>query len=288
MQHTVAVIGLGNMGAGIARTLAHAGYSVLGVDPAPAAAERVADRVSVVDMDTAFDKASVLVLSLPGSDQVEQVAREVLASGLGHRLVIDTSTSSPVSTRALAAELAEHGHSLVDAPVSGGPQGAWDGALTVFLGGHRDAVAEAGEVLDAIAQRVVHVGDPGAGNVAKLVNNLLCATHLQIAGETLRLAEAAGIDPARMLDAVNGASGRSAVTEVNLPRWVLSETFNSGFPLGLMARDVTLATETARALGSASPLADVVADSWRRTRDELGATEDFNRMARPERTPQNR
>ncbi|MCP2253530.1 3-hydroxyisobutyrate dehydrogenase [Prauserella aidingensis] len=288
MHDTVAVIGLGNMGAGIARTLALAGYSVLGVDPAPEATERVGDLVTVVDLDTAVARSSVLVLSLPGSAQVERFVDHVLDADREHRLVIDTSTSSPVSTRELAERLERHGHSLLDAPVSGGPAGAWNGSLAVFLGGRDDAVAEAQPVFDAIAQRVVRVGGPGAGNVAKLVNNLLCATHLQIAGEALRLADAAHIDPARVFEAVNGASGRSAVTEVNLPRWVLSGTFDSGFPLGLMARDVALAAETARSLGVPSPLADVVAEDWQETRDRLGATEDFNRMAQPERTPQHR
>ncbi|MCR3721223.1 MULTISPECIES: NAD(P)-dependent oxidoreductase [Prauserella salsuginis group] len=287
MHDSVAVIGLGNMGAGIARTLAQTGRSVLGVDPAPEAAARVDDLLPVVDLDKAVADADVLVLSLPGSEQVEQLVDRLLEAEPGHRLVVDTSTSSPVSTRALEQRLTRHGHSLLDAPVSGGPAGAQSGSLTVFLGGRDDAVAEAEDVLAAIAQRVVHVGGPGAGNVAKLVNNLLCATHLQIAGEALRLAEAADIDPARVVEAVNGASGRSAVTEVNLPRWVLSETFDSGFPLGLMARDVALATETARSLGTPSPLADVVSAAWRDTRDRLGAAEDFNRMAQPERT-QNR
>ncbi|GAA1194855.1 NAD(P)-dependent oxidoreductase [Prauserella alba] len=288
MHDSVAVIGLGNMGAGIARTLAQAGRSVLGVDPAPEAAARVDDLLPVVDLDTAVAGAGVLVLSLPGSEQVEQLVDRVLDADVAHRLVIDTSTSSPVSTRVLAQRLAHHGHGLLDAPVSGGPAGAWNGALTVFLGGHDDAIAEAQPVFDAIAQRVVRVGGPGAGNVAKLVNNLLCATHLQIAGEAIRLAEAADIDPAQVVQAVNAASGRSAVTEVNLPRWVLPETFDSGFPLGLMARDVALATETAHSLGAPSPLADVVSAAWQDTRDRLGSAEDFNRMARPERKPQNR
>jgi 3-hydroxyisobutyrate dehydrogenase len=192
-----------------------------------------------------------------------------------------SSTSSPLSTRALARTLANHGHSLLDAPVSGGGAGAREGALTVFLGGTDDAVAEGKALLDVIAKRVVHVGGPSAGNVAKLINNLLCATHLQIAGEALTLAQAADLDAERLLSAVNGASGRSAVTEVNLPRWVLPETFDSGFTLGLMARDVALATDTAHALGAHIPLADLVTRTWQDTRDHIGAGEDFNRMAQP-------
>ncbi|NDL58701.1 NAD(P)-dependent oxidoreductase [Phytoactinopolyspora mesophila] len=282
MQGTVAVFGLGTMGAGIAHTLTRAGWNVVGVDPSPDAATRVGSELPVVDTATAVREAQVLVLSLPGTPQVEQVLTGpagLVAAGVGHRLVIDTSTSNPLSTRALAATLADHGHSLIDAPVSGGGSGAREGSLTVFLGGADDAVAEAKPVLDTIARRVAHVGGPGAGNVAKLINNLLCATHLQIAGEALRLANAAGLDPERLLNAVNGASGRSAVTEINLPRWVLPETFDSGFTLGLMARDVALATSTAHAIGADVPLANAVTRAWQDTRDHLGAGEDFNRMA---------
>ncbi|WP_312856639.1 NAD-binding protein [Phytoactinopolyspora halotolerans] len=136
-------------------------------------------------------------------------------------------------------------------------------------------------MLDAITAHSVHVGGPSAGHTAKLINNLLCATHLQITGEALRVAQAAGLDPERVVDAVNAASGRSAVTEINLARWVLPGTFDSGFTLGLMARDVALAAQTATALGVDAPLVDDVNRTWQQTRDRLGAEADFNRMAQP-------
>ncbi|WP_205857542.1 NAD(P)-dependent oxidoreductase [Phytoactinopolyspora endophytica] len=282
MPDTVAVVGLGNMGAGIARTLARAGYHVLGVDPSPDAPARIGADLPVVDLHQALRRAATLVLSLPGSPQVEKV---LLGTGgltdtdVPHRLVIDTSTSDPLSSRRIAQRLADGGNSYVDAPVSGGPSGAAQGTLTMFLGGEDDAVAEAKGVLDVIAAHVVRVGGPGAGHVAKLINNLLCATHLQIAGEALRIARAAGLDPERVVGAVNAASGRSAVTEVNLARWVLPGTFDSGFTLGLMARDVALATEVARALQVDTPLVEDVSQTWQETRDRLGADADFNRMA---------
>jgi 3-hydroxyisobutyrate dehydrogenase len=284
MQGTVAVFGLGTMGAGMAHTLVRGGWNVVGVDPSPSAADRMDGALRLVDTATAIRDAQVLLLSLPGTPQVEEVLTGptgLVAAGVDHGVVIDTSTSSPLSTRALARTLANHGHSLLDAPVSGGGAGAREGALTVFLGGTDDAVAEGKALLDVIAQRVVHVGGPSAGNVAKLINNLLCATHLQIAGEALTLAQAADLDAERLLSAVNGASGRSAVTEVNLPRWVLPPRFDSGFTLGLMARDVALATDTAHALGAHIPLADLVTRTWQDTRDHIGAGEDFNRMAQP-------
>jgi 3-hydroxyisobutyrate dehydrogenase len=281
---TVAVVGLGNMGGGMARTLRRAGVATLGVDPAPGAAERFDGGLEVVALAEAVRRAGTLVLSLPGSAVVEQVLGEagLLGPGVEHRLVVDTSTSDPLVTRRLAAATAVAGHSLVDAPVSGGPAGAESGTLNVFLGGEDDAVAEAAPVLDLLAGRVTHVGGPGAGNVAKLVNNMLCAVHLQAAGEALTLGRAAGLDPARLFEAVNGATGRSAVTEVNLPKWVLSGSFDSGFPVGLMARDVELAVSTATGLGVDLPLAAGSAAAWRELRDEDAAA-DFNRMANRDR-----
>lgn len=284
MPGTVAVIGLGNMGAAMARTLHAAGHHVLGVDPDPQAADRAGPNVTLVEPGDAFSKAPTLLLSLPGSSHVDDVLlgpAGLVPARPGHRLVIDTSTSNPLSSRDVARRLATHGHSYVDAPVSGGPAGAATGSLTAFLGGDDAALAEAADVLDALTRHTVHVGGPGSGHVAKLVNNLLCATHLQIAGEGLRMAQAAGIDAARLVEAVNTASGRSAVTEVNLPTWVLSGTYDSGFTLGLMARDVGLATQTARALGVEAPLADAVATRWCALRDQRGPDDDFNRMAQP-------
>lgn len=285
MTVSVGVFGLGSMGGRMAMTLAGAGFEVRGVDPA-GPAPLAGSGVPVVDEPAqAFDSCDVLVLSLPGSTQVEEVLTGpggLLETNRPHRLVIDTSTSDPLSTRALAQRLTEAGHAMVDAPVSGGPLGAESGSLVAFVGGAEEAVAEAAPVLEALCRATTHVGPSGAGNVAKLVNNLLCATHLQVAGEALRIMAAAGLEPGPVLEAVNKASGRSAVSEVNLPRWVLSSTFDSGFTLGLMSRDVTLALASAEELGLNLPVTRLVQQSWDSAKTRLGAGEDFNRVADPQ------
>lgn len=285
MTRRIAVLGLGNMGAGIARTLSKAGFEVVGFDPSPQAAERVGEAVRLTASTAeAMQAAETLILSLPSSREVEAVLTGpdgLTGLDLPPRLVIDASTADPLSTRKLSEALAAAGHSLLDAPVSGGPAGAASGQLAVFLGGSEDAAAKAKPVFDAIARKVAHVGPSGAGNVAKLVNNLLCATHLQIAGEALKLAQAAELDLGQVVEAVNGASGRSAVSEVNLPNWVLSGAFDSGFTLGLMAKDLGLALETARNLGLELETTALVERHWAETRDRLGAGEDFNRVADP-------
>lgn len=280
---TVAVVGLGNMGSGIAATLTQHGVHTLGVDP------QVSDGglsgIEPASLEDAVARAETLVLSLPGSAVVEEVlsAAGLTRQGAAPRLVIDTSTADPQATRSLAEQLQHAGHAMVDAPVSGGPAGAASGQLTVFLGGQDHAVEKAAPILEIIAGRFTHVGGPGAGAVAKLVNNMLVAVHLHAAGEALSLIEAAGLAPHRVLDAINAGSGRSAVTEDNLPRWVLSGTFDSGFSAGLMSRDISLVLQAASGLELEMPLAERSAQAWKQLSDH-DPSADFNRMASSDKT----
>lgn len=272
----VAVVGLGQMGSGMASSLVRAGLTVLGVDPGPAGTPEGVDRT---ELAAALQQADVVVLSLPGGEQVEQVVEQIAAVQTP-TLVIDTSTCDPTDTRRRAQLLADAGHVLADAPVSGGPSGALAGELTVFLGCAEAHLERVHRALEPLAGRVTHVGDVGAGHTAKLVNNLLCGIHLGAARTLLEVGERSGIDPARLLEAVNAASGRSGVTEVNLPRWVLSGTFDSGFPVGLMARDVDLAATVAQELGASSPVVGAAREMWADLRDKVGPQEDFNRMVK--------
>jgi 3-hydroxyisobutyrate dehydrogenase len=268
------MVGLGHMGAGMAASLVRAGHRVLGVDPGPVPTPEGVERTTLPE---ALAAAQVLVLSLPGTEQVEQLLPE-LEHAPAPLLVIDASTCPPADTRRRAERLAGYGHLLVDAPVSGGPSGAADGTLTVFLGCPERRLDEVLEALAPLAAHVNHVGDVGAGNTAKLMNNLLCGIHLVAAQALHGAAEASGVEVERLLAALNTASGRSAVTEVNLPRWVLPGSFDSGFPVGLMARDVALAAEMAQELGVSSPLVEAARDMWARLREQIGPGEDFNRM----------
>jgi len=201
----------------------------------------------------------------------------LLGSPARHRLVIDTSTSDPDLTRTLHARLAAAGHALVDAPVSGGPAGAASGALSIMVGGVPEAVERAKPVLDILGQKVSVVGGPGDGHIAKLVNNVLVAGHLILAGEAMRVGVAAGATLDALLTVVNGASGRSAVTEVNYPRWIASGSFDSGFTMGLMAKDVGLALELAERTGLAIPMLREVRERWNALTQGWGPTADFNR-----------
>jgi 3-hydroxyisobutyrate dehydrogenase len=124
----------------------------------------------------------------------------------------------------------------------------------------------------------VHVGPIGAGHATKIINNLLCAAHLLTAAEAVRLARAAGVDPERMLEGINAGSGRSGVTLVNYPNWILNDAFNSGFTMKLMRKDVRLAAQLVGELGLALPLAAETARLWGESAATIGDAEDFNRI----------
>jgi 3-hydroxyisobutyrate dehydrogenase len=279
----IGVVGLGNMGFGMASSLKRGGFEVLGFDISQArrATVEAAGIRFMEDQLMLLQAVDAVVFSLPYAKDVEAVI--AAEGGLLSRkdapvLVIDTSTSDPGTTRRLAARLGKAGHGLLDAPVSGGPSGAASGSLTMMIGGAAVDVARARPVLAAMSAKATHVGPSGAGNIAKLVNNLLVAAHLVTTGEAMRLSAAAGLAPEEALKVVNAATGRSAISEAMYPRWVLPGSFDSGFSAGLMRKDVRLALELAEESGIALPLSAHVKQLWQEA-DWLPDTEDFTRMA---------
>jgi 3-hydroxyisobutyrate dehydrogenase len=280
-MHTIAVIGLGNMGLGLATTLAGKGFAVCGFDLSPERCEIA--RAHRIDVSTSVAalcaSASVFVLSLPLARHVaDTVEHGILIHAAAGSIIIDTSTSEVETSRRLASLCAAKGIGFLDAPVSGGPAGARAGTLAIMLGGEVAHVETARPVLEAMGSKIVHVGGPGAGNVAKLVNNLLVASHLLTMSEAMRLSEAAGVPTADVLKVINAASGRSAVSEVNYPRWIETGAFDSGFTMGLMRKDVGLAAALAAELGVSIPVSELAAQLWRESAAQLADSEDFNRI----------
>jgi 3-hydroxyisobutyrate dehydrogenase len=278
---SIGIVGLGNMGLGMAATLVRKGFNVTGYDINEARQAAVeAEGVGFSrDLTGLLARSDALVFSLPLARDVEKVV--TTPDGLLTRrdrrvVVIDTSTSDPGTTRRLAARLAEAGHALLDAPVSGGPSGAAAGTLTMMVGGTGEDYALAKPVLAALSSRAAHVGPSGAGNIVKLVNNLLVAAHLVTTGEAMRLSEAAGLSAEDAIAVVNTATGRSAISEVMFPHWILTNSFGSGFSAGLMRKDVRLALELAAESGVDLPLSAHVAEIWR---NSLADSDDFTRMA---------
>ena len=267
---TVGVIGLGAMGRPMAETLAGAGFAVRGFDTS--AERRAALPQATATLD---DLAGVdaVVLSLPNDAVVGSVVKALL-HWPSVPLIIDTSTVSPVTARLMSEAADRAGGAYLDAPVSGGAAGAAGGSLLVMVGGDTAPVERAMPVLDAMARKIVRCGGPGAGAVVKLANNMLCSGHLLLAGEAMRIAEAGGVDAASLLEALNAGSGRSAVTEVNLPKWVLPGAFDSGFTLALMAKDMGLAAD----LAGAGRLTTEIAERVRAAAEAMGGDADFNRI----------
>lgn len=280
---TIGVVGLGRMGLGMAANSAAKGFRTLGSDHAP---ERMAlasakGVVEAASLSALFAASDVVIASLPTAEVVGAVVEAAdgfLAQAPPGAVFVDTSTSEAGVSRRLAAIASEKGLGFLDAPVSGGPSGAEAGTLTMMIGGSADHLARAMPVLEAISARRLHVGAPGAGNVAKLVNNLLVGAHLLTVSEAVRLSEAAGVPAADVLAVVNAASGRSAVSEVNYPRWVLNGAFDSGFTMGLMRKDVRLAAALAAEVGIDLPVSSLVADLWADSAARLADGEDFNRI----------
>ncbi|WP_315776655.1 MULTISPECIES: NAD(P)-dependent oxidoreductase [unclassified Bradyrhizobium] len=279
----IGIIGLGKMGRGMALTLKGAGFAVTGYDALAATRTALAaEGIAIADgIGGVIAAADIVILSLPTAGIVADVvegAGGILAQARPGVVIVDTSTSHPETSRRLAALLKARGMGFVDAPVSGGPKGAASGTMTMVIGADDADLARVMPVLDRMSAKRVHVGGVGAGNVAKIVNNLLCAAHLLTAAEALRIADAAGVDAERLLEGLNAGSGRSGVTLVNVPNWILNGAFDSGFTMQLMRKDVRLAAQLIGELGLSLPMAADTARIWADSAASIADTDDFNRI----------
>lgn len=275
----VAVVGLGNMGMAMLGRLLGQGVAASAWDLDGAKRADAAGRGARVPDALAGLSASVVLLSVPHAGATAAVLDSLLPVLPRGAVIADTSTLEPKAARDFAARCAAAGVDYLDAPVSGGPAGAAAGTLAMMVGGDAAALDRARAVLDGIATRIVHVGASGAGQVAKLVNNLLVATHLVTAAEALRMGAKAGVAPETLLGVINAATGRSAATEVNFPRWILPGTFDSGFTAGLMRKDVRLALGLAEAVGATLDATARAAANWEALAEAVPDGAEFNRLA---------
>jgi 3-hydroxyisobutyrate dehydrogenase-like beta-hydroxyacid dehydrogenase len=240
-------VGLGAMGAPIVRRLlADRGQGQVAVfDIAREAMQPLVDAGAVACGSPAevAGLAETVFISLPDPGVIPQVVDgpDGLLRGSAIKYLIDLSTTGPAVAAQLRRMLDDAGVGYLDAPVSGGPKGAAQGRLTVMAAARPEVFAAVGPLLDTLAAKVVLVGDePGQGQLVKVLNNLMSATSLAITSEALSLAVQAGLDPARFLDAVNAGSGRNTASSDKFPRCVLPRTFDFGFRMQLMSKDVTL------------------------------------------------
>ncbi|MBB3857001.1 3-hydroxyisobutyrate dehydrogenase [Xanthomonas arboricola] len=264
----IAFIGLGNMGGPMAANLSKAGHQLRVFDLVPAAldaAVAAGAHAASSAHDTLAD-AEIVISMLPASRHVEALylgEAGILAQIPEGALVIDCSTIAPASARKLAAEAQARGLAVLDAPVSGGTAGAAAGSLTFIVGGAAQVLERARPVLQAMGKNIFHVGDNGAGQVAKLCNNMALGVIMAATGEALALGVAQGLDPAVLSQMMAVSTGRSWATEVCnpwpgvLPNAPASRAYSGGFGNDLMLKDLGLVAESAVQAGVSIPLGEL-------------------------------
>jgi 3-hydroxyisobutyrate dehydrogenase len=279
----IALIGLGNMGAPMARRWIEAGVEVHGFDTDPAAVgrlEEVGGRGAASAADAAV-AAEVIILMLPTSAIVDRVLDDLISAGAlpAGRLVVDMSSSQPVQSVANRDRLAALGVDFIDAPVSGGVRGVNAGSLAIIVGGPAELVAAAQPLLEVLGT-VTRVGEAGAGHAAKALNNLVSAAHLWMTSEAVLVAERFGIARETMVGVLNASTGRSVSSEVKWPKFILTESYESGFQAGLLSKDALVATELTESLGLPALLGADVARLWSRAVADLPPGSDHTEVAR--------
>ena len=263
-DRSIAFLGLGTMGAAMAANLARAGFEVTAWNRTPGRAREL-DELGVRRATTpaeASSAADIVVVCVSDTPDVETVlfgpdgAADGIRSGA---LVIDCSTISPSATRDFAARLADKGVALVDAPVSGGSEGAQKATLTIFCGGEPGDVERARPILEALGKIITHVGPSGSGQAVKAVNQVILAgTYVGVA-EGLVLAMKAGLDGDQVVAALGGGAAQSWVL-ANRSGRMLANDYPLGFKVALHRKDLGIALDLARELGAELPVAEMTAE----------------------------
>ena len=288
---TIAFIGLGNMGLPMAANLAKAAHRVTAFDlSADAVAKARTQGLQIAaSAAEAVEGADVVVSMLPASRHVESLflgddgLLSRLASGA---LVIDCSTIAPASAKKVAQAAAARGLAMIDAPVSGGTAGATAGTLTFIVGGDAVALERARPVLQDMGKNIFHMGDAGAGQVAKLCNNMALGVIMAVTGEALALGVAHGLDAKVLSQMMAVSTGRSWATEVCNP-WpgVLenapaSRGYSGGFGSDLMLKDLGLAVEAAMGIGATIPLGELARNLYAMNRQAGRGGLDFSSVVK--------
>ncbi|HET7739847.1 MAG TPA: 3-hydroxyisobutyrate dehydrogenase [Mycobacterium sp.] len=267
---TIAFLGLGHMGGPMAANLVSAGHTVRGFDPVAELKDAAAAKgAQVFDSGAeAVADADVVITSLPNGDIVKRCYAEVLPATKAGALFIDTSTISVDDAREIHGKANAAGFDQLDAPVSGGIKGATAGTLAFMVGGEDAAVERAKPILDPMAGKVIHCGASGAGQAAKLCNNMVLAVQQIAIGEAFVLAEKLGLPAQSLFDVITGATGNCWAVHTNcpvpgpVPTSPANNDFTPGFATALMNKDLGLAMAAVESTGSAAPLGTHAAEIY--------------------------
>lgn len=270
----LAWIGLGAMGRPMAANLAGSFETLVHNRTAAVADEHAAAHgTTAVGLDEVAG-AEVILTCLPTTAEVAATVAQV-GHGLQPGTVwIDHTSGDPAASRELAAELAARDVHYLDAPVSGGTDGAAAGTLTTMVGGDGEVLGRVRPVLEAMATTIVHVGPVGAGHAVKAVNNTLLAANLWLAAEGLTALAKQGVAPTAALEVINGSSGRSFPTERLIPERVVTREFPATFALGLLAKDAGIGEAVLDDAAVPAPLLRQVVAMYRLAKHEIGADVD--------------
>ena len=290
-SQAIAFIGLGNMGGPMAANLHKAGHRVTAFDLSADALAKAREQGvrTAASAAEAVEGAAVVVSMLPASRHVEALflgGEGLLAKLAAGTLVVDCSTIAPASAQKVAQEAAARGHAMLDAPVSGGTAGAAAGTLTFIVGGEADVLERARPLLQAMGRNIFHMGANGAGQVAKLCNNMALGVIMAVTGEAIALGAAHGLDAKVLSQMMAVSTGRSWATEVCNP-WpgVLenapaSRGYTGGFGSDLMLKDMGLAVEAAMGVGATIPLGELARNLYAMNRQAGRGGLDFSSVVK--------
>jgi 3-hydroxyisobutyrate dehydrogenase len=270
----VGFIGLGTMGAPMARNLLRAGFDVTVHNRTREREEPLVQagaHRAATPADAASD-ADVVVVIVSDTPDVEEVLFSEAGVASGARagtVVVDMSTISPESTKTFGAKLAERQIGLVDAPVSGGSEGAEKGTLTIMCGGEAAGVERVRPVLEAMGSKITHIGPLGSGQLTKAVNQVIIAGTFLAVAEGMVLAMKSGLDTDKVLEALSAGMARSAVLEMRANN-MISDTYPLGFKLALHLKDLGIALDAAEKAGAKLGLAEMVREIEERLVGEHG------------------
>ena len=262
MKERVGFVGLGIMGTPMARNLIEAGFELVLYNRTREKAEALAERGAEIAASPreAAAKSDVTITMLPGPPEVEElVAGEggLLEGARDGSLLVDMSTSSPVLARELARRAGERGIGMLDAPVSGGDVGAIEGTLSIMVGGSEDDFERARPIFETLGKTVVRVGGAGAGQVAKAANQIVVALTIEAVSEALVLGSKAGVDPAKIVEALSGGLAANKVMEIKGAK-LLSHEFEPGGKIEFQRKDLKIALAAAREYGVPLPITAMV------------------------------
>ncbi len=251
-QNTIGFIGLGIMGKPMARNLLKAGHTLVVHNRSRGAVNELSkEGAQAADSQEIAERSEIIITMLPDSPDVELVyagEHGIFSDVKSGTLLIDMSSISPIVARKLAAEADKRGCDMLDAPVSGGEAGAIGASLSIMIGGKVSAVERAMPIFQTLGKNIVHVGDAGAGQVTKAANQMVVGTTIAIVGEALVLAKKAGVDPAKVRQALLGGFAQSKILEAHGQK-MLDRNFKPGFRIRLHEKDMKIAIATGSEYG---------------------------------------